>query len=70
MRINFYTIFNINAEGSILPKEKKIKIGGVQFCNSSGFKNISFSGISSSMLIGRDLEVRDDNGIYSIIGIY
>jgi hypothetical protein len=70
MRINFYTIFNVNADGSISSKEKTIKIGGVQFGPGARFKNVSFSGVNSSMLIGRDLEVRDDNGIYSIIGIY
>lgn len=71
MRINFHEIFNVNIDGSIASKEKTIRIGGVQFGPGARFKNVSFGGINSSMLIGRDLEVRiDDNDVHIITGIY
>lgn len=70
MRINFYTIFNVDADGGISSKEKTIRIGGVQFGPGERFKNVSFGGVNSSALIGRDLEVRNDAEIYTIIGIY
>lgn len=70
MRINFHSIFNVNSDGSISSKEKTIRIGGVQFGPGARFNNVSFGGINSSVLIGRDLEVRVENDIYVITGIY
>ena len=70
MRINFHEIFNVNADGSIESKEKTIKIGGVQFVPGTRFKDVSFGGIDLSKYIGRYLEVRDENGVYVITGIY
>lgn len=70
MRINFHEIFNVNADGSIESKEKTIRIGGVQFGPGARFKNVSFGGIDLSKHIGRDLEVRIENNIYVITGIY
>lgn len=70
MRINFHQIFNVSADGSISSKEKPIRIGGVQFGPGARFKNVSFGGVNSSMLIGRDLEVRIENEVYIITGIY
>lgn len=70
MRINFYDIFNVNADGSISSKEKTIRIGGVQFGPGARFKNVSFGRINLSEYIGRDFEVRDENGVYVITGIY
>lgn len=70
MRKNFYEIFNVNTDGSIASKEKTIRIGGVQFGPGARFKNVSFSGVDLSKFIGRDLEVREENDIYIITGIY
>jgi len=70
MRINFYEIFKVNVDGSIESKEKIIKIGGVQFGPGARFKNVSFGGVDLSKYIGRDLEVRDENNVYIITGIY
>jgi len=70
MRINFHEIFNLNADGSIASKERTIRIGGVQFVPGVKFKNVSFSGVNLSKFVGRDLEVREENNIYIITGIY
>lgn len=70
MRINFNQIFNVNADSSISSKEKTIRIGGVQFGPGARFKNVSFGGIDLFKYVGRDLEVRDEGGIYIITGIY
>jgi len=70
MRINFYEIFNVNDDGSISSKEKVVRIGGVQFGPGARFKNVSFSGIDLSRFIGRDLEVREEENVYIITGIY
>lgn len=70
MRINFHEIFIVNADGSIESREKIIRIGGVQFGPGAKFKNVSFGGIDLSKYVGRDLEIRDENNIYVITGIY
>ncbi|MBI2013817.1 MAG: hypothetical protein HYS87_03260 [Candidatus Colwellbacteria bacterium] len=70
MRINFHEVFNVNADGSIESKEKIIRIGGVQFGPGARFKNVSFGGIDLSKYIGRDLEIREENNVHVIIGIY
>ncbi|KKP43593.1 MAG: hypothetical protein UR31_C0002G0013 [Parcubacteria group bacterium GW2011_GWA2_33_14] len=70
MRINFHEIFNVNTDGSIESKGRTVKIGGVQFGPGARFKNVSFGGIDLSKYIGRDLEVREENDVYIIIGIY
>lgn len=70
MRINFHQIFIVNTDGSISSRERTIRISGVQFGPGAKFKNVSFGGIDLSQYIGRDFEVRDENGIYIITGIY
>ncbi len=70
MRKNFHEIFNVNTDGSIESKEKTIRIGGVQFGTGARFKNVSFGGVDLSNYIGRDLEVREENDIQIIVGIY
>jgi hypothetical protein len=70
MRINFNQIFNVNADGSISSKEKTIRIGGIQFGPGARFKGVSFSGIDLSKYIGRDLELRIEDSVYVITGIY
>lgn len=68
-RINFNQIFRVNADGSIEPL-RSVRIGGVQFAPGARFKNVSFGGIDLSKYIGRDFEIRDENGVYVITGIY
>lgn len=70
MRINFHQIFNVHSDGSISSKEKTIRIGGVQFGPGARFNNVSFGGVNSSELIGRDLEIREEGEVYVITGIY
>jgi len=65
----------VDIDGSISSKKETIRIGGVQFGPGARFNNVSFGGVNSSMLIGRDLEVRIDkdnnnDDVYIITGIY
>ncbi len=70
IRVNFYSIFRVNADGSIEPL-KPVRIGGAQFGPGVLFgRGVSFAGIDFSQYIGRDFEVEEQNGVSIIIGIF
>jgi hypothetical protein len=69
-RVNFYSLFKVNADGSIEPL-KPVRIGGAQFGSGVRFGGgVSFSGIDLSQYIGRDFLVEEQNGISIILGIF
>ena len=70
IRMNFYSIFRINSDGSIEPI-KPVRIGGVQMGPGVKFGGgVSFGGVNLSQYVGRDFSVEDSNGIITIVGIY
>jgi len=69
-RINFYSIFRINPDGSIEP-QRVVRIGGVQIGPGVRFGGgVSFGGVDLSQYVGRDFSVEVTDGIYVIVGIY
>ena len=69
-RMNFYSIFRINPDGSIEPLHP-IRISGVQMVPGVRFsKGVSFSGIDLSQFIGRDFAIRKEDDILIIEGIF
>lgn len=70
-RVTFDSIFIQHPDGSLEPRQR-IRIGGVAISPGARFKNASFSGIdfSNPQFLNRDLEIKTDNNIVVIIGIY
>jgi len=70
-RVTFDSIFTKHSDGSIEPKQR-LRIGGVVIGPGVRFKNTSFSGIdfSNPQFLDHDLEIKTDNNIIVIVGIY
>ncbi|KKT38961.1 MAG: hypothetical protein UW22_C0003G0003 [Candidatus Gottesmanbacteria bacterium GW2011_GWB1_44_11c] len=69
-RITFNSVFTQYPDGTLEPI-RRTRIGGVEFGPGVRFsKGVAFAGIDLSLFIGRDLEVREENGILIIEGIY
>ncbi len=70
-RVNFDSIFIRHEDGSIEPRQR-IRVGGVAIGPGIRFKNTSFSGIdfSNPQFLGHDLEIKTDNDISVIVGVY
>jgi hypothetical protein len=68
--VNFYSIFRVNADGSIEPI-RLVRIGGVQFGPGVRFgSGVSFGGVDLSQQIGKNFLVEEVNGILIIVGIF
>ncbi len=68
--MNFNEIFNTHVDGSIEPR-RLIQVGGVSFGPGVRFnRGVSFSGIDFSLFIGREFQVRDENGVINILGVF
>ena len=68
--MNFNEIFIIHPDGSIEPRQP-IQVGGVSFGPGVRFgRGVSFSGIDFSLFVGRNFQVREENGILDILGVY
>ncbi|MEI7749784.1 MAG: hypothetical protein WCJ25_02170 [Candidatus Moraniibacteriota bacterium] len=68
--VNFYSIFRVNADGSIEPI-RPVRIGGVQLGPGVRFGGgVSFGGVNLSQQIGKDFLVEEIEGILVIVGIY
>jgi hypothetical protein len=69
-RINFYSIFRLNQDGSIEPL-RAVRIGGVQMGPGVRFGGgVSFGGVDLSQYVGKDFAVEIIDNIYVITGIY
>lgn len=70
IKVNFYSLFKLNQDGSVEPL-KLIRIGGVQMGPGVRFvRGVSFGNIDLFNYIGRDFSVEEENGISIILGIY
>ena len=70
IRMNFYSIFKLNPDGSIEPI-RPVRIGGVQMSPGVRFGGgVLFGGVNLSQYVGRDFAVEDSEGIITIVGIY
>ena len=69
-RLNFYTIFRVNQDGSIEPLQI-VRIGGTQLGPGVRLgKGVFLGGIDLTEYIGREFEAKTENGILIITGIY
>ena len=69
-RMNFYSLFRLNPDGSIEPL-RLIRMGGVQFGPGVRFgRGVMFSGVDLTQFIGRDFEVEMQDNLVIIVGIY
>ena len=69
-RVNFFSLFKINTDGSIEPL-RVIRIGGVQFGPGVRFgRGVLFGNIDLTQYIGRDFQIEEIGGITIIVGIY
>jgi hypothetical protein len=69
-RVNFYSIFRLNADGSLEPT-RRVRIGGVEMGPGVRFgQGVSFGGVDLSQYIGRDFAVEIVGDVYIITGIY
>ena len=69
-RINFYSLFKSNADGSFEPIQS-VRIGGVQIGPGVKFgRGVNFAGIDLTQHIGKDFLVDNQQGVYIIKGIF
>lgn len=69
-KVPFDSIFTINQDGSIEPKQT-IRVGGVTMSPGVKFtRGVSFAGIDIAQFVDRDLEINTDEGVVVITGIY
>lgn len=69
-RVSFDSIFTINRDGSIEPKQV-VRIGGVTLSPGVKFsKGVAFGGVDITQYAGHELEITTDNGIIVVTGIY
>lgn len=69
MRVNFNDIFTVQ-NGVISPKVQ-IHINGVTMGPGISFgSGVAFGGVDLTQLVGKDLEVEVQNGVYTIKGVY
>ncbi|MFC1663945.1 hypothetical protein ACFL0A_02375 [Patescibacteria group bacterium] len=69
MRIHSSLIFDTNKDGTYTIT-KPTKIGGVMFDNIIFSRGVKVGGIDLTTLIGKDLNVEKQNGVYLIKGYY
>ncbi len=69
MRINSMEIFQVNSNGTFTVS-KPIKIGGVFMKDVVFSRGVKVGNIDLTGLVGKDLEVQMDNGVYIITGYY
>ena len=68
--MNFNEIFIVYPDGSIEPRQQ-IRVGGVGFGPGVRFGHgVSFSGIDFSLFVGRNFQVREENQVVNILGVY
>lgn len=68
--MNFNEIFIIHPDGSIEPRQQ-IQVGGVGFGPGVRFGHgVSFSGVDFSLFVGRNFQVREENDVLNILGVY
>ncbi|MBI4078808.1 MAG: hypothetical protein HY429_00745 [Candidatus Levybacteria bacterium] len=69
-RVAFESIFQVNPNGTIEPKQTT-RIGGVTITPGITFsKGVGVGGIDLTQFIDHDLEITTDNGVIVITGIY
>lgn len=69
-RLNFYDIFKINEKGMIEPLQI-VRVGTLQFGPGVSLGGgVTIGKISLNQLIGKDLEVKEKNGILIVTGIF
>jgi len=69
-KINFYSIFRLNKDGSIEPI-RRVRIGGVQVGPGVRFVgSVRFGKINLFDYIGSDFAVEEKDGLLIIVGIY
>ena len=69
-RVTFDSVFNVNADGTITPRQTT-RIGGVTITPGVTISgNISIGGINIAQYVGRELEITTDGGAIVITGIY
>jgi hypothetical protein len=69
MRVNSEEIFRVNPNGTFVIT-RPIKIGGNYFDNVIFSRGVRVGDIDLTSLVGRDLEVEDENGVYVVTGYY
>ena len=69
-RVNFYSVFKINNDGSVEPL-RTVRIGGVQMTPGVRFNHgVYFGGLDLFQHLGKDLQVEDHDGMLVVTGIY
>jgi hypothetical protein len=69
MRMNFNQVFQIN-NGMVSPRAV-VRVGGVQMGPGVAMGGgVQISGLSLTDLVGKDLEVELQDGVYVITGVY
>lgn len=70
-RVTFDSIFQRHPDGSLEPRQR-VRVGGVTIGPGMRFNNTSFAGVNFSdpQILGHDLEIKTDNDIIVITGIY
>ena len=69
-RVTFDSVFNVNADGTITPRQTT-RIGGVTITPGVTISgNIAIGGINIAQYVGRELEITTDGGAIVITGIY
>jgi hypothetical protein len=70
-RVTFDSIFIRHPDGSLEPKQR-MRVGGVEFGPGVKFKDTSFGGINfhDPQFFGHELEIKTDNDLIIVVGIY
>lgn len=70
-RVSFDSIFSVDLNTNSLEPKQRIRVGGVEFGPGVKFtKGVAFAGIDFTQFIGKDLEIKTDDNVIVITGIY
>ena len=70
MRVPFDTVFTVNEDKTLVPKQR-IRVGGVEFGPKTKLsKGVALGGIDFTQFINRELKVETKGDVIVIKGIY